>query len=106
MRCAERIASTHHERWDGKGYPRGLAGHDIPIEGRIAAVADVFEALCANRIYRPGRPPEDARQFILAGSGRHFDPACVASFEARWNQILALINATSDPLAPPIALAS
>ncbi len=106
MRCAERIASTHHERWDGKGYPRGLAGHDIPIEGRIAAVADVFEALCANRIYRPGRPPEDARQFILAGSGRHFDPACVAAFEARWNQILALINATSDPLAPPIALAS
>jgi putative two-component system response regulator len=111
MRCAERIASSHHERWDGQGYPRGLAGDAIPIEGRIAAVADVFEALCADRVYRPGQPIETARAFIRSGSGRHFDPACVAAFEANWNKIAALMQAPSSQAASPapvtpVALAS
>lgn len=106
MQCAERIASCHHERWDGKGYPRGLSGNAIPIEGRIAAVADVFEALCANRVYRPGRPIEEARDFIRSGAGTHFDPACVAAFEARWSQIAALMQPVADPPAAQVALAS
>ncbi|KPF72238.1 hypothetical protein IP69_04035 [Bosea sp. AAP35] len=106
MQCAERIARSHHERWDGKGYPRGLAGDAIPLEGRIAAVADVFEALCANRIYRPGRPIEDARDFIRSGAGSHFDPACVAAFEGCWGKIVALMHETSEPVCPPLARAS
>ena len=106
MRCAERIASSHHERWDGQGYPRGLAGDAIPIEGRIAAVADVFEALCADRVYRPGQPIEAAREFIKAGSGRHFDPACVAAFEANWRRIAALMQTPAPSSADSVALAS
>lgn len=106
MQCAERIASSHHERWDGKGYPRGLAGVAIPLEGRIAAVADVFEALCADRIYRRGWPIEEARAFIRSGAGSHFDPACVAAFEARWSGIAALIEAHPAPAASAVALAS
>lgn len=106
MQCAERIARSHHERWDGQGYPRGLAGEAIPIEGRIAAVADVFEALCANRVYRQGQPIEEARDVIRAGSGSHFDPACVAAFEACWDEVVALMQATSEPPTCSIALAS
>lgn len=105
MRCAERIASSHHERWDGKGYPRGLAGEVIPIEGRIAAVADVFEALCADRVYRPGWPLGDARDFIRSGCGSHFDPACVAAFEARWSEITALMRASQAPAPSAVARA-
>lgn len=92
MRCAERIASSHHERWDGKGYPRGLSGESIPLEGRIAALADVFEALCADRVYRAGWPLQDARAFIRAGRGSHFDPACVDAFEANWDEIARLMD--------------
>lgn len=106
MQCAERIARCHHERWDGMGYPRGLAGDAIPIEGRIAAVADVFEALCADRVYRPGRPMAEARDFIKASAGSHFDPACVAAFEARWSDIVALMDRAGDPQDAPVALAS
>jgi putative two-component system response regulator len=104
MRCAEAIASTHHERWDGTGYPRGLAGHDIPIAGRIAAVADVFEALCAHRAYRPGWDPAEARVYIQSGAGTQFDPACVAAFEARWDEIAALV--TASPAERPLQRAS
>ncbi|MFN3670801.1 MAG: HD domain-containing phosphohydrolase [Bosea sp. (in: a-proteobacteria)] len=91
LRCAARIASSHHERWDGKGYPRGLAGDEIPMEGRIAAVADVFEALASDRIYRPAWSLERARAFIVAGSGSHFDPSCVAAFETCFASIAALM---------------
>ncbi len=105
MRCAERIASSHHERWDGKGYPRGLSGESIPLEGRIAALADVFEALCADRVYRPGWPIQDARDFIRSGRGSHFDPACVDAFEASWDEIVRLMLADADQ-SPPLAIAS
>ena len=87
VRMAARIASTHHERWDGRGYPNRLAGEDIPIEGRIAAVADVFDALCSPRPYKPAWPIEDARRAIQEGAGSQFDPACVAAFERRWSDI-------------------
>lgn len=71
------IALTHHERWDGTGYPAGLAGEEIPIEGRIAAVADVFDALLSDRSYRPALPVEDAVAIMREGRGTHFDPAIV-----------------------------
>ncbi|MEJ1935017.1 HD domain-containing phosphohydrolase, partial [Nostoc sp. NIES-2111] len=92
MKLACTIAAAHHERWDGKGYPNRLAGEDIPLEGRIAAVADVFEALCADRVYRPAFPIDEARRMILEGSGTQFDPACVAAFERKWAEIRAVVD--------------
>jgi putative two-component system response regulator len=74
------IACTHHERWDGTGYPKGLAGEEIPLEGRIAAVADVFDALTSDRPYRASLPAAEARAHIAAGSGTAFDPDVVDAF--------------------------
>lgn len=68
------IAFTHHEKFDRTGYPRGLAGPEIPLEGRIAAVADVFDALTRNRVYRPRLPEEEALGVMREGRGTHFDP--------------------------------
>lgn len=70
---AERIALTHHERWDGSGYPRGLAGDAIPLEGRIVAVADFYDALTHDRPYRAALDPEVALTMIRRGAGRQFD---------------------------------
>jgi putative two-component system response regulator len=74
------IALTHHERWDGTGYPNQLAGTQIPIEGRIVAVADVFDALVSGRVYREGVSVTEAARVIQAGSGTHFDPQIVEVF--------------------------
>jgi PAS domain S-box-containing protein len=76
-RAAASIALTHHERFDGSGYPRGLAGEEIPIEGRITAVADVFDALLTDRSYRPALPLDDAVAVMREGRGTQFDPAIV-----------------------------
>jgi putative two-component system response regulator len=76
------IAWTHHEWFDGSGYPRRLAGPDIPLEGRIVAVADVFDALTIDRVYRPCLELPDALELIEAGRGGHFDPAVVEAFLA------------------------
>ena len=74
LQMAARIAFTHHEWFDGTGYPQGLAGEEIPIEGRIVAVADVFDALLSNRSYRPAMKIEEALEVIRDGRGTHFDP--------------------------------
>jgi HD-GYP domain-containing protein (c-di-GMP phosphodiesterase class II) len=70
----------HHERWDGKGYPFGLSGTDIPLTARLVAVADVWDALTSDRSYRPGLAPEAALAHIAAGRGTHFDPELVDAF--------------------------
>lgn len=98
IRIAARIAASHHERWDGTGYPRGLKADAIPIEGRIAAVADVFDALCSPRPYKPAWPIQSARQEIQRNAGTQFDPACVAAFERQWPAI-AKIYEKSSPAA-------
>ena len=77
---AAAIAWTHHERYDGGGYPHGLLGEEIPLEGRIAAVADVFDALTSTRPYRVALPAEDALAMMDAESGLHFDPAVLEAF--------------------------
>ncbi len=92
LQIAAEVALTHHERWDGTGYPRGLKGEEIPRAGRIVAVADVFDALISARSYKPAWPLEKARAHIEAESGRHFDPACVAAFLSRWDDIVALVQ--------------
>lgn len=80
VRMAERIALTHHERWDGRGYPHNIEGDAIPIEGRIVAVADVFDALTHRRPYKKAWPYEEAVAEILSQTGRQFDPAVVEAF--------------------------
>ncbi|HEX3734485.1 MAG TPA: HD domain-containing phosphohydrolase [Solirubrobacterales bacterium] len=74
LRMAATIALSHHERWDGTGYPQGLSGEEIPLEARIVAVADVFDALLSDRCYRPGMPLAKVVTMIREGGGAHFDP--------------------------------
>jgi putative two-component system response regulator len=87
---AATIAWTHHERFDGNGYPRGLVGEEIPLAGRLAAVADVFDALTTDRIYRSAMPVEDAIATLEAESGRQFDPAVVDVFLADLDDVRAI----------------
>lgn len=96
MRTATRIAGGHHERWDGKGYPDGLSGTAIPLEARIVAVADVFDALCSRRPYKPAWPLPKAFAEIVAGRGTQFDPDCVAVFEKLWPSIAEIAIRLND----------
>jgi putative two-component system response regulator len=92
LRVAEIIAGGHHERWDGTGYPKGLSKLEIPLEARIAAVADVFDAMCTNRSYKLAWPIEDAKREIILGSDKLYDPQCVTAFENCWPQIATLYS--------------
>lgn len=92
IQTAQRIAESHHEKWDGTGYPNGIAGTSIPIEARIVAIADVFDALCSKRSYKAAWPIADAFREIVNSSGTHFDPACVAAFCRRWVGIKGLFD--------------
>jgi len=91
---ARRIIQTHHEKWDGSGYPAGLAGEDIDILGRITAIADVFDALLSQRTHRERWSHEQAIQHIMEGAGKEFDPTLVDIFKNRIDDILALIPET------------
>jgi putative two-component system response regulator len=80
LRLARSVALAHHEKWDGSGYPAGLAGAQIPLEARIVALADVFDALTSVRPYKKAWAPEDAMAHISAQAGQHFDPALARLF--------------------------
>ena len=88
--AAAEIALFHHERWDGNGYPEGLKGTDIPLSARIVAVADVFDALSVDRVYRPAWQEKDVWAFIHDGSGTAFDPEIVHLFEQARDEITAI----------------
>ena len=90
MQVAAEIAHTHHEKFDGTGYPKGLVGEAIPLFGRIVAVADVFDALTSERPYKKPWTTERAIQMLVEGSGIHFDPACVQAFLQDWNDVLSI----------------
>jgi PAS domain S-box-containing protein len=90
LRMGAAIALTHHERWDGSGYPRGLGGEEIPIEGRIVAVADVFDALLSDRCYRAAMPREEAVAIMRDGRGSHFDPGVVDALLDHLEEVLSL----------------
>ncbi len=77
---AKRFAGYHHEKWDGTGYPHGLAGEDIPLQGRLMAIADVYDALISSRPYKEEMPLDMAKSIILDGEGKHFDPAIIRVF--------------------------
>jgi putative nucleotidyltransferase with HDIG domain len=74
------VVRGHHERWDGRGYPDGLKGEEIPLPARVVTVADAFDAMTSDRPYRPGMPAERGFAELQAGAGTHFDPACVEAF--------------------------
>src|SRR3954470_1320642 len=90
LRMARNIAASHHERWDGNGYPSGLAGNQIPLCGRIVAVADVYDALTSKRVYKNAFAHEVAKGLIVKESGTHFDPAVVGAFIAAERAFMAV----------------
>lgn len=95
---AKEIAHWHHEKWDGSGYPDGLAGDAIPISARLMAVADVFDALISTRVYKPGLPVPEAREIIANGRGKHFDPDVVDAFLADFAEMVAVKERYRDEL--------
>lgn len=98
--AAALIARSHHEKFDGSGYPLGLAGKDIPLHGRIVAVADVFDALTSERPYKPAWELGRALDFLRGNSGGHFDPACVDAFLARLDDALTIRARFQDEIPP------
>jgi putative two-component system response regulator len=90
LALARNIALTHHEKWDGTGYPQGLKGTDIPLEGRIVAIADVFDALTSARPYKAAWPVEEACDYLRQQKGRHFDPALVDLFLDRLPELMTI----------------
>ena len=108
---AAEMALTHHERIDGSGYPRGLAGNAIPVEGRICAIADVFDALTSDRVYRQAFQPDEARELMLQGRGTQFDADLLDLFVVSFDDVLAIRRAagtgtTEQTLAIALAHAS
>jgi putative two-component system response regulator len=92
LRCAKEIAGSHHEKYDGTGYPRGLAGDAIPLAGRIMAIADVYDALISKRVYKNSLSHDDAMTIMIEGKSTHFDPVLVEAFlevEPLFRQIAA-----------------
>lgn len=90
LKVAAEIAHTHHEKFDGSGYPRGLAGEAIPLFGRAVAVADVFDALTSERPYKKAWTIDQAVQMLRDGAGKHFDPACVDAFLSDFDSVLEI----------------
>jgi putative two-component system response regulator len=96
LRFGEQIARHHHEKWDGSGYPDGLAGADIPLAARLMAVADVYDALISRRPYKEAMPHASALQFIREGAGAHFDPRVVDALVACEDRFVAIAQQWKD----------
>ena len=97
LRIVDQVASAHHERWDGTGYPEGLQGEAIPLAGRIMAVVDVYDALTNRRAYKPPMPHDEAVATIAAGRGTHFDPDIVDAFVQIEAEFKGIRFACSEP---------
>ena len=100
LSVAREIALSHHEKWDGSGYPHGLAGEAIPLVGRIVALADVFDALTSERPYKKAWSTEAALQYLNDQRGKHFDPRMVELFEDRLAAVLAINRQYAEPDTP------
>jgi len=96
LHCAKDIAGSHHEKYDGKGYPRGLSGEDIPLAGRIMAVADVYDALISKRVYKSSMTHDEAMGIMLEGKGTHFDPVLIDVFVSVELQFREIAAANAD----------
>lgn len=97
LEVARVIATHHHERWDGSGYPDGLKGENIPLPARLMALADVFDALTTQRVYKRPWLLSDASRYIVEESGAHFDPGVVLAFEASQDEFAAISARLADP---------
>jgi putative two-component system response regulator len=96
LETAQQIAASHHEKWDGSGYPAGLRGEAIPLPARLMALADVFDALISRRPYKPRLPMDTTRQIITEGRGSHFDPDIVDAFVARFDEFKTIAEHDAD----------
>lgn len=96
IELAKVVSLTHHEKWDGSGYPRGLKGQNIPIEGRIVALADVFDALTSVRPYKDAWPLDKTLAFIDEQTGKHFDPEVVTVFNSKLDELLVVKERWKD----------
>ena len=96
LQLAAEIALSHHEKYDGSGYPSGLAGDAIPLVGRIVAVADVFDALTSSRPYKKAWEVEKAVALLKENRGTHFDPACIDAFLKNFDEVLAVRERFKD----------
>ncbi|MGF1729971.1 HD domain-containing phosphohydrolase [Photobacterium kasasachensis] len=96
LSLAREIALTHHEKWNGSGYPAGLAGEEIPLSGRLMALADVYDALISKRVYKPAFSHEKAKAIILEGKGTHFDPQVVEAFLECENEFVDIARNYQD----------
>lgn len=92
LQLAKEISLTHHEKWDGKGYPNGLKGEEIPLSGRLMALADVYDALISERVYKKAFSHDKAKSIILEGNGQHFDPEIVDAFLAIEHEFVAIAD--------------
>jgi len=99
LQLACEVALSHHERWDGTGYPRGLTSAAIPESARILAIVDVYDALSHDRVYRPAFPEAEVLNMLRQGGGTHFDPSLLAFFFSIFEEIQALTEANPDPSA-------
>ena len=98
LTMAREVALSHHEKWDGTGYPYGLKGEKIPLSARIVAIADVFDALTQERVYKRAWSEEEAFDFIRDNSGKHFDPAVVNAFFSAISEVKKIRRYHSDPI--------
>ena len=87
---AELIAATHHEKWDGSGYPLGLVGNEVPLVGRIVSLADVFDALTSPRVYKDAWSIDESVAYIVELTGKHFDPKVVEAFMSSLDELLEI----------------
>jgi HD-GYP domain-containing protein (c-di-GMP phosphodiesterase class II) len=106
IRLAGEMAWSHHEKWDGTGYPRGLKGKDIPLAGRVAAVADVCDALASERSYKPAWELYAVRAYLIENSGKHFDPDCVEALLRQWDEVERMYATQQIPAEAPRLWAS
>ncbi len=106
LSMARDIALSHHEKWDGSGYPHGLSGSAIPLAARIVAVADVYDALRSARVYKDSQTHAKARETIVAGSGRHFDPDVVGAFLATEERFEGIAKRLADAAEETLRLAA
>ena len=104
LKMAREISLSHHEKWDGSGYPYGTSGDEIPLSGRICAIADVFDALTMERPYKKAWAEEDAKQHIIKLSGIQFDPQLVVAFSEAFPEILRFKSLYSDSTIDPKAI--
>jgi putative two-component system response regulator len=92
LTLAKEIAITHHEKWDGTGYPKGLSKEEIPISGRLMALSDVYDALISKRVYKEAYTHDDAKKIILEERGTHFDPDVVDAFIKRESEFIGIMQ--------------